>query len=102
MRASLLSVIAVLAVAVLPDRGATALRVAFVSDTGIGNDNPGVWTDWRGNKQGYYKLNGVDCLDFAGERHALKPPCDGGDGCPFTTSFLSGDLGLDQRRPPNV
>ena len=40
MRVSLLSVIAVLAAAVLPDRGATALRVAFVADTGIGNDNP--------------------------------------------------------------
>ena len=71
MRVSLLSVIAVLAAAVLPDRGATALRVAFVADTGIGNDNPGVWTDWQGNKQGYYKLNGVDCLDFAGEPCAL-------------------------------
>ena len=73
MRVSLLSVIAVLAAAVLPDRGATALRVAFVADTGIGNDNPGVWTDWQGNKQGYYKLNGVDCLDFAGEPCALTP-----------------------------
>tara|TARA_B110000003_G_scaffold711_1_gene731 strand:+ start:637 stop:1869 length:1233 start_codon:yes stop_codon:yes gene_type:complete len=66
-RVSLLSVFAALAAVVLPSRGASALRVAFVSDTGIGNDNPGVWTDWQGNKQGYYKLNGVNCLDFAGQ-----------------------------------
>ena len=51
-RVSLLSVFAALAAVVLPSRGASALRVAFVSDTGIGNDNPGVWTDWQGNKQG--------------------------------------------------
>lgn len=47
-------------------RSARALRVAFVADTGIGNDSPGrEWTDWYGNlRKPSYKVDGVECAKF--------------------------------------
>ena len=44
----------------------TALRVAFLADTGIGNSKPGsVWTDFRGNvRTPSYKVDGVECTKY--------------------------------------
>lgn len=43
-----------------------ALRIAFIGDTGIGNDKPGsVWTDYLGNvRRPSYKVDGVECQTF--------------------------------------
>ena len=47
----------------------SAVRVAFIADTGIGNDNPGgYWTDFYGNRQApRYDVGGVPCVNFKGE-----------------------------------
>ena len=67
-RAWFLAATAVLAVA----RPAASLRVAFVSDTGVGNANPAWgWTDYRGVRRGEYRVNGELCKDHKGE------PCRG-------------------------
>ena len=46
-----------------------AVRIAFLADTGMGNDNPGdYWVDFYGNRQApVYKVNGQTCYDFKGE-----------------------------------
>ena len=67
-RAWFLAAAAVLAAA----RPAASLRVAFVSDTGVGNANPAWgWTDYKGVRRGEYKVNGELCKDHKGE------PCRG-------------------------
>lgn len=67
-RAWFLAAAAVLAAA----RPAASLRVAFVSDTGVGNANPAWgWTDYQGVRRGEYKVNGELCKDHKGE------PCRG-------------------------
>lgn len=53
-------------------RPAASLRVAFVSDTGVGNANPAWgWTDYQGVRRGEYKVNGELCKNHKGE------PCRG-------------------------
>lgn len=67
-RAWFLAALAVLALA----RPASAVRVAFVGDTGVGNSDPAWgWTDWQGVRRGEYKVNGELCRNFKGE------PCRG-------------------------
>ena len=67
-RAWFLACLAVLFVS----RPASAVRLAFVSDTGVGNSNPAWgWTDWQGNRRGEYKVNDELCKDHKGE------PCRG-------------------------
>ena len=48
---------------------ASALRVAFLADTGIGNDRPSdPWTNYRGETvQPSYKVDGVECKTFDGK-----------------------------------
>ena len=66
--AMFLAAAAVLAAA----RPAASLRVAFVSDTGVGNANPAWgWTDYQGVRRGEYKVNGELCKNHKGE------PCRG-------------------------
>lgn len=50
-------------------RGASALRVAFIADTGIGNDKPGsVWTDhWGNRREPSYKVDGIECKTYEGK-----------------------------------
>ena len=63
-RAWFLATVAVIALA----RPAASVRVAFVSDTGVGNSNPAWgWTDHRGNRRGEYKVNGELCKNYKGE-----------------------------------
>jgi len=47
----------------------SAFRVAFVADTGIGNDRPSdPWTDYQGNlRQPSYLVDGVECTNYKGE-----------------------------------
>lgn len=54
-------------------RSSCALRVAFVADSGIGNENPGdYWIDHWGNERApRYLVGGEPCLDFSGA------PCRG-------------------------
>ena len=44
-------------------------RVAFIADTGIGNDRPSdAWTDYLGNlRQPSYTVDGVECKNYKGE-----------------------------------
>ena len=46
-----------------------AVRIAFVADTGIGNDDPGdFWVDFYGNRrEPVYKVNGETCYDYKGD-----------------------------------
>ena len=57
-----------LALLALAPSSTAAVRIGFVSDTGIGNDNPGdYWVDFYGNRQGpVYKVNGDTCYTFEG------------------------------------
>ena len=55
-----------LAAVTLLARDARALKVAFLADTGIGNDKPGrEWTDYLGNvRRPSYKVDGEECKTF--------------------------------------
>ena len=45
-----------------------ALKVAFLSNTGQGNEMTGKRrTDWYGNEENAYDLNGEPCVDYKGE-----------------------------------
>ena len=48
---------------------AHGFRVAFIADTGIGNDRPSdAWTDYLGNvRQPSYTVDGVECKNYKGE-----------------------------------
>ena len=65
---SALALLGLFLVALSPSPTA-AVRIAFISDTGIGNDDPGdYWVDFYGNRQApVYKVNGQTCYDFKGE-----------------------------------
>lgn len=66
--ASALALLGLFLVALAPSPTA-AVRIAFVGDTGIGNDNPGdYWVDFYGNRrEPVYKVNGKTCYDHKGE-----------------------------------
>ena len=49
------------------------MRVAFLADTGSGNQANGVRRlDWYGNEENVYDINGEPCVDYKGEQCMLK------------------------------